>query len=132
MSHSFTCRVYYEDTDMAGIVYHANFLKFIERARSEWVESLGLDQRAMKEQDGTAFVVRRMLCDYLSPAHYGDTLRVETLPEKLTGARMVLRQVVWRGTERLFEAEVTVVMLGPDGRAVRLPAQIRARVSASG
>lgn len=132
MSHSFTCRVYYEDTDMAGIVYHANFLKFIERARSEWVESLGLDQRAMKEQDGTAFVVRRMLCDYLSPAHYGDTLRVETLPEKLTGARMVLRQVVWRGADRLFEAEVTVVMLGPEGRAVRLPAQIRARVSASG
>ncbi len=132
MTHSFTCRVYYEDTDMAGIVYHANFLKFIERARSERVEALGLDQRAMKEQGGVAFVVRRMLCDYLSPAHYGDTLQVETVPDKMTGARMVLRQVVWRGADRLFEAEVTVVMLGPEGRAVRLPAQIRARVSASG
>ncbi|TNF22288.1 MAG: tol-pal system-associated acyl-CoA thioesterase [Rhodobacteraceae bacterium] len=128
MSHRFTCRVYYEDTDMAGIVYHANFLKFIERARSEWVTSLGIDQRVMKERDGQVFVVRRMECDFLKPAHYGEDLEVVTETQQVTGARMVLRQVVRRGGEALFEALVTVVVLGPAGLPLRLPAEIRRRV----
>lgn len=81
--HRFDCRVYYEDTDMAGIVYHANFLKFIERGRSEWVASLGLDQREMKAREGQAFVVRRLECDYLSPAYYGDDLTVLTAVDSL-------------------------------------------------
>lgn len=128
MSHRFTCRVYYEDTDMAGIVYHANFLKFIERARSEWVASLGIDQRAMKERDGLVFVVRRIECDFLKPAHYGEDLEVETLTEMVTGARMVLRQVVRRDGEALFDAHVTIVVLGAGGQPVRLPEAIRRRV----
>lgn len=84
--HRFDCRVYYEDTDMAGIVYHANFLKFIERGRSEWVAALGIDQRAMKEEAGQVFVVRRIEADYLAPAHYGDDLQVLTTPERIGGA----------------------------------------------
>ncbi len=123
--HRFQCRVYYEDTDMAGIVYHANFLKFIERGRSEWVASLGIDQREMKARDGQAFVVRRIECDYLSPAYYGDDLTVLTAVDSLGGARMVLRQQVCRGEMRLFEARVTVVLLGPQGRALRLPPVLR-------
>ena len=128
MSQKFQCRVYYEDTDMAGIVYHANFLKFIERARSEWVASLGIDQREMKERDGQAFVVRRIECDYLSPGHYGDDLEVETITDQMTGARMVLRQVVRCKGQPLFEALVTVVVLGPAGQPLRLPAEIRRKV----
>lgn len=125
MRHRFDCRVYYEDTDMAGIVYHANFLKYIERGRSEWVASLGLDQRVMKESAGQAFVVRRIECDYLSPGHYGDDLTVFTTAEKVSGARMVLRQEVCRGDAPLFTALVTVVLLGPGGQPMRLPAELR-------
>lgn len=123
--HRFDCRVYYEDTDMAGIVYHANFLKFIERGRSEWVAALGIDQRAMKEEAGQVFVVRRIEADYLAPAHYGDDLQVLTTPERIGGARMVLRQQVLRGAAPLFEALVTVVVLGPEGQVLRLPPALR-------
>ena len=77
MTHRFAIRVYYEDTDMGGIVYHANFLKFIERARSEWVAGLGLDQNAMRDK-GIVFAVRRVEADYLLPARYGDDLEVLT------------------------------------------------------
>jgi len=77
MTHRFAIRVYYEDTDMGGIVYHANFLKFIERARSEWVAGLGLDQNAMRNE-GIVFAVRRVEADYLIPARFDDLLTVET------------------------------------------------------
>ncbi|MCJ7873007.1 tol-pal system-associated acyl-CoA thioesterase [Marinovum sp. 2_MG-2023] len=125
MPHQFTCRVYYEDTDMAGIVYHANFLKFIERARSEWVAALGIDQREMKDRDGQVFVVRRIECDYLMPAYYGDDLRVDTSPAQVTGARMVLHQVVRRGDDILFDAKVTLVVIGAAGQPMRLPGALR-------
>ncbi len=71
-AHRFTLRVYYEDTDLAGIVYYANYLKFIERARSEWVRELGVDQRAMKADAGLVFAVRRLEADYLAPARFDD------------------------------------------------------------
>lgn len=125
MTHRLSLRVYYEDTDMAGIVYHANFLKFIERARSDWVRGLGVDQRAMKDKDGQVFVVRRIECDYLAPAHYDDELLVETTTEQVTGVRLVMRQVVRRGGEVLFSALVTVVVVNDAGQPVRLPANIR-------
>lgn len=125
MTHRLNIRVYYEDTDMAGIVYHANFLKFIERARSDWVRGLGVDQRAMKEEQGQVFVVRRIECDYLAPAHYDDELLVETTTEQVTGVRLTMRQVVTRGGEPLFSALVTVVVVNDAGQPVRLPANIR-------
>ena len=107
MTHRFAIRVYYEDTDMGGIVYHANFLKFIERARSEWVAGLGLDQNAMREK-GVVFAVRRVEAEYLQPARYGDDLEVQTTTASVSGARLVMDQVVLRGGQRLFEAQVTV------------------------
>ena len=125
MSHEFALRVYYEDTDLAGIVYYANYLKFIERARTEYVRALGIDQRAAKEADGIVFAVRRVEADYLSPAHFDDELVVQTTTDAVTGARIVLRQVISRSDQLLFQATVTLVALTSTGTVARLPADIR-------
>ena len=128
MTHRFTCRVYYEDTDLAGIVYYANYLKYIERARTEWVRALGIDQTRLKADEGIVFAVRRVEADYLNPARFDDELMVETAMVEATGARVVLSQVVRRGEERLFEACVTLVALTDAGRPSRLPADVRRRM----
>lgn len=125
MTHEFAVRVYYEDTDLAGFVYYANYFKFIERARSEWVRSLGIDQAAMKANDGVVFAVRRVEADYLMPANYDDELIVRTVVEKQTGARLVLKQTVLRDDVPLFEALVTIVAIASNGAAARLPANFR-------
>lgn len=128
MTHRFTLRVYYEDTDLAGIVYYANYLKFIERARTEWVRGLGIDQGALKAETGIVFAVRRVEADYLSPARFDDELTVETRLAKATGARLVLTQDVMQDGEPLFRAEVTLVALSEAGTPARLPADIRRRL----
>jgi len=125
MTHSFPIRVYYEDTDLAGIVYYANYLKYIERARTEWVRGLGIDQTQLKTEAGIVFAVRRVEADYLIPAKFDDTLTVETRLLKDTGARFVLEQIITREADRLFAAEVTLVALGQQGQPMRLPADIR-------
>lgn len=125
MTHRFDLCVYYEDTDMGGIVYHANYLRFIERARSAWVRSLGIDQNALREA-GTVFVVRHMDCDFLAPARFEDALTVETGLVDLSGARLKLEQVVTHEGRALFRAVVTVVAMSLSGRPVRLPAEFRA------
>ena len=84
MSHSLSLRVYYEDTDLAGIVYYANYLKFIERARTEWVRGLGVDQGRLKTELGIVFAVRRIEADYLRPARFDDELVVITRPAATT------------------------------------------------
>ena len=127
--HRFPLRVYYEDTDLAGIVYYANYLKFIERGRSEWVRSRGVDQGRLKAETGIVFAVRRVEADYLRPAKFDDELVVTTELRSLGGARIDLWQEVLRGDERLFTAAVTLVCLGAAGQATRLPADIRARLS---
>lgn len=124
MTHKLDIRVYYEDTDMAGIVYYANYLRYIERARSDWVRGLGIDQLAMKE-DGQVFVVRRVEADYLASAHLDDELVVETEVLQVTGARLIMDQVVKRGGEALFHAIVTVVVVNEGGQVARMPANIR-------
>ena len=129
MTHSFVLRVYYEDTDLAGIVYYANYLKFIERARTEWVRGLGVDQVRLREDEGVVFAVRRVEADYLRPARFEDQLRVETTAVAVTGARIVLEQNIFRGTERVFAALVTLVCLTDTGQAARLPADVRLRLA---
>ncbi|HMS96784.1 MAG TPA: YbgC/FadM family acyl-CoA thioesterase [Tabrizicola sp.] len=129
MPHQFRTRVYYEDTDLAGIVYYANYLKFIERARSEWIALLGIDQMALRASEGVVFAVRRIEADYLRPGKFGDDLVVETSLQSVGGARLVLEQVVLRGGERLFVAVVTLVALTEDGHAARMPAELRARLA---
>lgn len=123
--HEFGLRVYYEDTDLAGIVYYANYLRFIERARTEWVRGLGIDQVRLKEEDGLVFAVRRVEADYLTPARFDDELIVRTTVEQMTGARIVLKQDVTRGKDLLFSAQVTLVALTVEGQPTRLPANIR-------
>ena len=127
--HEFRTRVYYEDTDLAGIVYYANYLKFIERGRSEWIASLGIDQMVLRAEAGVVFAVRRVEADYLRPAKFGDDLVVETSLQSIGGARLVLEQVILRGGERLFVAVVTLVCLTEDGHAARMPAELRARLA---
>ncbi len=124
MTHRFDLTVYYEDTDMAGVVYHANYLKFIERARSDWVASLGVDQNSLRVT-GEVFAVRRIAAEYLAPAEFGDVLRVETKVASITPARLQLAQAVWRDQVKLFTAEVEIVMVGRGNRPIRLPAEIR-------
>jgi len=125
MIHHFPLRVYYEDTDLAGIVYYANYLRFIERARTEWVRTLGVDQTALKRDEGIVFAVRRVEADYLQPAKFDDELVVETSTLQVTGARIVLQQDVKRGDEVLFSAQVTLVALTETGQPSRLPANLR-------
>lgn len=120
MSHRLELRVYYEDTDLAGIVYYANYLKFIERGRSEWLRELGIDQAALK-REGRVFAVRRIEADYLRPARYDDLLTVTTALHQAGRARIVLDQSVRRGDAVLFTARVTIVCLDAEGRAARLP-----------
>jgi acyl-CoA thioester hydrolase len=125
MNHSLPVRVYYEDTDLAGIVYYANYLKFIERARTEWVRGLGIDQTRLKAEDGIVFAVRRVEADYLKPGRFDDLLTVVTTLDGVTGARLVLKQDVQRGDEPLFRAVVTIVALSDGGAPARLPAELR-------
>jgi len=114
MVHHFPLRVYYEDTDLAGIVYYAKYLKFIERARTEWVRDLGIDQGRLRAETGVVFAVRRIEADYLRPARFDDELVVETRRVALT-----------RLGERVFAAVVTLVCLTDDGHPARLPAVVR-------
>ncbi len=121
MIYRLPIRVYYEDTDMAGIVYYANYLRYIERGRSEWVRAVGLDQNRMKDEDGIVFAVRRVEADYLAPAKLDDELVVETWVESLKPVRMVMGQEVKRGEQVLFRAMVTVICMTLEGKPVRLP-----------
>ncbi len=125
MAHTFIFRVYYEDTDLAGIVYYANYLKFIERARTEWVRELGIDQAALKRERGIVFAVRRVEAEYLLPALFDDVLTVVTSILSVTGARIVLSQEVMRGDQVLFSSVVTLVALTDAERPARLPVEVR-------
>ena len=125
MTHSHPIRVYYEDTDLGGFVYYANYLKFIERGRSEWVRGCGVDQVALRAERGMLFVVRHLEADYLAPAHFEDLLAVETDLVEIAGSRIVLVQRVVRGDTVLFAGRVTLVCVAA-GRAVRVPGDIRA------
>ena len=131
MTHSIPVRVYYEDTDLAGIVYYANYLKFIERGRSEWVRDCGVDQGALRADQGIVFAVRKVDADYLKPAKFDDLLQVTTELVALGGASITLRQEVWRGEERLFTAHVVLVCLHETGKPARLSPHIRAALQAA-
>ena len=120
--HVLPIRVYYEDTDFSGAVYHANYLKFCERARSDCLRLMGIHHSALH---GTAsFVVRRMVCDFLKPALIDDLLEVETRFVEFGGARMELSQSVQRSGEKLFEAQVTVALVDGRGKPKRLPPEM--------
>ncbi|MBL4750972.1 MAG: YbgC/FadM family acyl-CoA thioesterase [Amylibacter sp.] len=130
MSHKFSLQVYYEDTDLAGIVYYANYLKFIERARSTMVLEAGIDQLEM-QQEGLVFAVKKVEADYKASAKLNDDLRVETNLQQLTGAKIVFSQDVYRGDTLIFCALVTVVCITSTGKLTRFPAKIRAKLESA-
>ena len=122
--HVLPVRVYYEDTDFSGAVYHANYLKFCERGRSDCLRLVGIHHREMhwhESQGRMGFVVRRMVCDFLKPARIDDLLEVETRFGEMAGARMELDQKVLRAGEPLFVAAVTVALVDAAGRPKRFP-----------
>ncbi|WP_255415575.1 YbgC/FadM family acyl-CoA thioesterase [Tateyamaria sp. Alg231-49] len=123
--HFFPVTVYYEDTDMAGVVYYANYLRYIERARSEIVEQMGVDQNAMRAKD-IVFVVIRVEADYLSSARMGDRLEVITTHRAASPVRWTFDQEVQRDGTPIFRAHVVAVSMTTGGKPVRLPAEIRA------
>ena len=125
----FPLRVYYEDTDAAGVVYYANYLRFMERARTEWLGSLGVDLAALERAHGVVFVVSRMEIDYLSPARLGDRLEATLTLIELGRARMVAMQDVRRGAAALARARVTLVCIDrANWRPARIPADLHGRL----
>ena len=130
MTARFGLRVYYEDTDLAGIVYYANYLRFLERGRTEALIALGIDQRRLRAEQGLVFAVRHVEIDYLSPAFLQDDLTVTTATRTIGGSRVVLAQDVLRGADTLVRAMVTVVCIGADGRPRRVPEVVRTALAA--
>jgi len=120
-THHFAVRIYYEDTDAAGIVYYANYLRFMERARSEMLRSLGIDQRAMLDAGTGAYAVARIEVDYRASARLDDAILVLSKVQRIRAAACVIHQRVMRGRELLAEAVVTVAFVSPGGRPQRQP-----------
>ncbi len=119
--HRYALRVYYEDTDAGGIVYHANYLRWFERARSDLLDLLDIDQAAALIADEGAYTVAEVSLRYLVPARLGDTVNLETRAEAIGRASCTMRQIAWRGDTKLAEATVRVGFVGPDGRPRRQP-----------
>jgi len=132
--HMLTVRVYYEDTDFTGIVYHANYLRYMERGRTNYLRLLGADHRVLfeeteQEAPGFAFVVRSMNIDFLKPARMDDVLEIFTEPWEVKGASITLHQRVMRGGELLVEADVRVAFIS-GGRARPIPKPLRIAMKA--
>lgn len=127
--HILPIRVYFEDTDFAQVVYHASYIRWCERGRSDFLRLLGSDARRLIDgsdsHEPAAFVVRRMNCEFLRPGRIDDVLEVETRVKAMGGASVTLVQTVRRGETRLFEAEVTVVLVAVSGKPLRLSEAIR-------
>jgi len=118
-------RVYWEDTDAGGVVYYANYLKFMERARSEWLRSFGFEQDVLRDEAGVVFVVRRVEIDYLAPARFNDQIDVAVSLHEAGRASFVVRQELLRGETRLAEAVVTLACVdAAQFKPVKIPAPI--------
>ena len=121
--HLFAVRVYFEDTDFSGVVYHARYLHFMERARSDMLACVGIDQRTVHAAGQGAYAVTQMHIKYRRPAHFDDALVVISTVEAVRAASCDIHQTVMRGDEILTEAQVTAAFVSPDGRPRRQPAQ---------
>ena len=121
--HRLLQRVYYEDTDFSGLVYHARYLHFLERGRTDYLRCLGVEQRELitADEEGLVFVVHRMEIDFKAPARMDDVLTVQTHTEKAGGAKMVLTQEIRRDDTLLIAAKVIIAVINASGRPRRLP-----------
>jgi acyl-CoA thioester hydrolase len=122
---NFPIRIYYEDTDAGGIVYHANYLKFAERARTELLRHLGYDHKKVMDEYGLILVVRHIEIDYTAPARLDDLLEVRTESTSIGNTSIGLKQNIYRGDKLLADLKVTVVAISKDGKAMRLPPHLR-------
>ncbi|WP_294765463.1 tol-pal system-associated acyl-CoA thioesterase [uncultured Rhodoferax sp.] len=123
LSHPFSFRVYWEDTDAGGVVFYANYLKFFERARTEWLRAAGVGQQALREQTGAMFVVSEVQMRYLAPARLDDLLSVSVVVEEQGAASMILTQQAWRDETLLAEGRIRIGCV--DGQTLkprRIPA----------
>ncbi|MEM8840964.1 MAG: tol-pal system-associated acyl-CoA thioesterase [Pseudomonadota bacterium] len=123
--HVFRCRVYYEDTDLQGIVYYANYLRFIERGRTEMLTDRGIDQMALLRDHGVMFVVSRIEADYLRPAGFGDDLAVITGIQKAGAASLLVEQEIRRDDSVLFRARIRLAVVTATGKPERMPDKLR-------
>lgn len=128
--HVLPLRVYYEDTDAAGIVYYANWLRFLERGRTEMLRLLGQQHSALRAERDINWIVRRCAIDYLKPARLDDALEIVTSCGALRGASLEMRQEARRADELLVHAELVVACMSPAGKPVRLPGEIRQALQA--
>lgn len=128
--HVFPLRVYYEDTDAGGIVYYANYLRFAERARTEYLRSVGADHKSLMEQDGVYFTVRQCSVDYLKPAFLDDALEVHSCFFDVRGASLQAEQVVRREEYELARLNIWLACIGGNGRPIRMPKKLRDAFSA--
>lgn len=118
-------RVYYEDTDFSGLVYHASYLRFLERGRTEVLRTFGIVQSQAHDGEALAFVVRHMVLDFIKPARMDDLIEVRTQITAIAGASLVMRQSIWREDICMLTAEVKVAVI-KGGKPTRLPAELRA------
>lgn len=128
--HRLAQRVYYEDTDFSGVVYHARYLHFLERGRTDYLRLLGVEQGSLvleEDREGLVFVVHRMEIDFKSPARMDDILTILTSTEKAGGAKMILNQEIRRGEQLLIAARVIIAVINSAGRPRRLPEALAAR-----
>lgn len=125
--HVFPLRVYFEDTDLSGLVYHANYLRYMERARSDMLRLLGIDQRGAHARGEGVYAVTDIAIRYRGPARLDDDLLVRSRLSQLTPARCAIAQSVWRGSDEITRGHVTVAFLDPAGRPKRQPADWIAR-----
>lgn len=130
IAHSISLRVYYEDTDAAGMVYHANYLKFAERGRTEMLRDLGFAHRRLRDETGVGFAVRRCTVDFLVPARLEDALTVDTELDTVGGATLSMRQRIRRGDELVADIVILVACVGRDGRPRRVPGALRQAIAA--
>lgn len=129
-THTTPVRVYYEDTDAAGIVYYANFLKFAERGRTEMLRALGFEHAAIEAETGVIFTVRWLSADYLQPARLDDLLTVNTRVVELGAATLRIEQQIRRGDAVLVATDILVACVGRDGKPRRVPEAMRAALAA--
>ncbi len=126
MPKNFRVLIYYEDTDFSGFVYHANYFKFIERARSDLIALSGVDQLKLRREN-MSFAVTDLSAKFIKPAYFGDSLEVETIFVKIKGASIQLSQRVLKKQECIFEADVRLALVS-EGRAIRLPRHVKEKL----
>ena len=125
MKHNVDFRVYYEDTDAGGIMYHASFIRFCERSRTEMLRHLGVSCSELEQQQGLLFVVRHLDADYFKPAYLDDLLTVKTGIHEIKNSSFIMDHTIFRDDAEIFRMNATIVCVSKDGKPVRVPANIR-------